>query len=101
VVLDRTGTVTTGRMSLVDAQVAEGVAVDEVLRLAGALENASGIRSPRRSPAARRRRSARCLPSRASVFVVSNSLRGFRGTTTGTPSASTAESPRKEPVAVR
>ena len=41
VVLDKTGTVTTGRMSLVDVRVADGVDVDEVLRLAGALENAS------------------------------------------------------------
>ncbi|MFI9008060.1 heavy metal translocating P-type ATPase [Actinosynnema sp. NPDC053489] len=41
VVLDKTGTVTTGRMSLVSAHVAAGVAEDEVLRLAGALEHAS------------------------------------------------------------
>jgi Cu+-exporting ATPase len=41
VVLDKTGTVTTGRMSLVDVHTAEGVDTEEVLRLAGALENAS------------------------------------------------------------
>ncbi|UUV29935.1 heavy metal translocating P-type ATPase [Amycolatopsis roodepoortensis] len=41
VVLDKTGTVTTGRMSLVEVHVAEGVDADEALRLAGALENAS------------------------------------------------------------
>ncbi len=41
VVLDKTGTVTTGRMSLVDVIPADGVDVDEVLRLAGALEDAS------------------------------------------------------------
>ncbi|EWM12540.1 copper-translocating P-type ATPase [Kutzneria sp. 744] len=41
VVLDKTGTVTEGRMSLVDVHVAEGVAVEEALRLAGALEHAS------------------------------------------------------------
>ena len=44
IVLDKTGTVTTGRMSLVDVHVdsaAEGVDETEVLRLAGALENAS------------------------------------------------------------
>ncbi|NUS65741.1 MAG: copper-translocating P-type ATPase [Saccharothrix sp.] len=41
VVLDKTGTVTTGRMSLVGVHVADGVAEDEVLRLAGALEHAS------------------------------------------------------------
>jgi Cu+-exporting ATPase len=41
VVLDKTGTVTTGRMGLVAVQTAAGVAEDEVLRLAGALEHAS------------------------------------------------------------
>ncbi|SEC31967.1 Cu+-exporting ATPase [Streptomyces sp. 3213] len=41
VVLDKTGTVTTGRMQLQDVYVAEGVARDELLRLAGALEHAS------------------------------------------------------------
>ncbi|GAA1786619.1 heavy metal translocating P-type ATPase [Actinomadura chokoriensis] len=41
VVLDKTGTVTTGRMALVDVITADGVTEAEVLRLAGALENAS------------------------------------------------------------
>ncbi|MCO1577186.1 heavy metal translocating P-type ATPase [Crossiella sp. SN42] len=41
IVLDKTGTVTTGRMSLVEAHPAEGVAELDLLRLAGALENAS------------------------------------------------------------
>jgi Cu+-exporting ATPase len=41
VVLDKTGTVTTGQMSLVDVEVGDGVDEAEVLRLAGALENAS------------------------------------------------------------
>ncbi|OQO92938.1 copper-translocating P-type ATPase [Saccharomonospora piscinae] len=41
VVLDKTGTVTTGRMALADIHVAEGEDADEVLRLAGAVENAS------------------------------------------------------------
>jgi Cu+-exporting ATPase len=41
VVLDKTGTVTTGQMSLVAVHTAAGVDEDEVLRLAGALENAS------------------------------------------------------------
>ncbi len=41
VVLDKTGTVTTGEMTLVDVVAAEGEDVDEVLRLAGALEDAS------------------------------------------------------------
>ncbi|MEU4445324.1 heavy metal translocating P-type ATPase [Actinosynnema sp. NPDC050801] len=41
VLLDKTGTVTTGRMSLVSVHPAEGVEEDEALRLAGALEHAS------------------------------------------------------------
>ncbi|MFJ9011662.1 heavy metal translocating P-type ATPase [Streptomyces canus] len=41
VVLDKTGTVTTGRMTLQDVYVAEGGDKDELLRLAGALEHAS------------------------------------------------------------
>jgi P-type Cu+ transporter len=41
IVLDKTGTVTTGRMALSSVITAEGVDEDEVLRLAGALENAS------------------------------------------------------------
>jgi Cu+-exporting ATPase len=42
VVLDKTGTLTTGRMALVDVVTAPGVDGDEVLRLAGALEDGSG-----------------------------------------------------------
>ncbi|MFD5250111.1 heavy metal translocating P-type ATPase [Amycolatopsis sp. NPDC058340] len=41
VVLDKTGTVTTGQMSLVAVHVAEGADEETTLRLAGALENAS------------------------------------------------------------
>ena len=41
VVLDKTGTVTTGRMALVDVIPVAGTDVDEVLRLTGALEDAS------------------------------------------------------------
>ena len=41
VVLDKTGTVTTGRMTLVGVVVAEGADRAELLRLAGALEHAS------------------------------------------------------------
>ncbi|WP_093263518.1 heavy metal translocating P-type ATPase [Thermostaphylospora chromogena] len=41
VVLDKTGTVTEGRMSLVGVHVADGEDENEVLRLAGALEHAS------------------------------------------------------------
>jgi P-type Cu+ transporter len=41
VVLDKTGTVTTGRMTLLDVVVAPGEDREQVLRLAGALEDAS------------------------------------------------------------
>ncbi|WP_328747294.1 heavy metal translocating P-type ATPase [Streptomyces sp. NBC_00285] len=41
VVLDKTGTITTGRMTLQDVYTAPGVDKDELLRLAGALEHAS------------------------------------------------------------
>jgi Cu+-exporting ATPase len=41
VVLDKTGTVTTGQMTVVDVVVEPGEDVDETLRLAGALEDAS------------------------------------------------------------
>ncbi|TLF56683.1 copper-translocating P-type ATPase [Nocardia cyriacigeorgica] len=41
VVLDKTGTVTTGKMTLLDVVAADGEAADEVLALAGALEDSS------------------------------------------------------------
>ncbi|MEV7123698.1 heavy metal translocating P-type ATPase [Kitasatospora griseola] len=41
VLLDKTGTVTTGRMTLVAVHTAENTTEDEALRLAGALEHAS------------------------------------------------------------
>ncbi|MGH9180587.1 MAG: copper-translocating P-type ATPase, partial [Acidimicrobiales bacterium] len=41
VVLDKTGTVTTGRMALVDIVVVAGTPVEEALRLGGSLEDAS------------------------------------------------------------
>ncbi|MDF1489559.1 heavy metal translocating P-type ATPase [Tessaracoccus caeni] len=41
IVLDKTGTVTTGKMTLIDVAVASGEDGNEVLRLAGALEDSS------------------------------------------------------------
>ena len=41
VVLDKTGTVTTGRMALVDVVTADDTPVEEVLRIVGAVEDAS------------------------------------------------------------
>ena len=84
IVLDKTGTVTTGEMTVHDVVVAEGESVDDVRRLAAALESASehpigraiaaaapssdrraasgrGLRQPR--GAGRRRASSRATPS--------------------------------------
>jgi len=41
IVLDKTGTVTTGKMTLADVRTVDGEAADEVLRLAGAVEDGS------------------------------------------------------------
>ncbi len=41
IVLDKTGTITTGKMALVSVTVADGEDETEVLRLVGALEHAS------------------------------------------------------------
>jgi P-type Cu+ transporter len=41
IVLDKTGTVTTGEMALVDVAVADGIDAERALRLVGALEHAS------------------------------------------------------------
>jgi Cu+-exporting ATPase len=41
IVLDKTGTITTGRMTLIDVVTADGERPDEILRMAGAVENAS------------------------------------------------------------
>ncbi|MEU6891119.1 heavy metal translocating P-type ATPase [Streptomyces sp. NPDC046557] len=41
IVLDKTGTVTTGKMTLLAVHTTDGTAEDDVLRLAGALEHAS------------------------------------------------------------
>jgi Cu+-exporting ATPase len=41
IVLDKTGTVTTGQMSLIEAVAAEGVDEEQLLALAGAIEDAS------------------------------------------------------------
>ena len=55
IVLDKTGTVTTGVMSLVAVHAASGIDEGEVLRVAGALgDTPASIRSPRRSEPAPR-----------------------------------------------
>ena len=50
VVLDKTGTVTAGHMTLREVIPARGESAEQVLRLAGALEHASEPPSPRPSP---------------------------------------------------
>ena len=69
VVLDKTGTLTTGRMALVDVVPETGTDPDELLRLAGALEDAS------EHPIAR----AISFGARARVGVL-GSVEGFRST---------------------
>jgi Cu+-exporting ATPase len=63
VVLDKTGTMTTGRMSLVDVAAAPGEDSAEVLRLAGAMEEASAHPIARAITAGAARRLGGSLPS--------------------------------------
>ncbi|MCF3962004.1 heavy metal translocating P-type ATPase [Streptomyces fuscigenes] len=63
VVLDKTGTVTTGRMELQDVHLAGGVAQEDVLRFAGALEHASEHPVARAVAAGAARRLGDALPA--------------------------------------
>ena len=67
IVLDKTGTVTEGRMEVAALIAANGVAEDELLRLAAAPRMPASIRSGGRSPSAGASGSARCRPSRDSA----------------------------------
>jgi Cu+-exporting ATPase len=62
VVLDKTGTVTTGKMRLLDVVAADGSEHSELLRLAGALENASEHPIAKAIAAAARERSGELPP---------------------------------------
>jgi Cu+-exporting ATPase len=62
VVLDKTGTITAGRMSLVDAAAAPGEDAAELLRLAGAVEHASEHPIAAAIAAGARERSGGSLP---------------------------------------
>ena len=67
IVLDKTGTVTTGRMALVDVVTADGRRAARTCCGSPARSRTPpSTRSPRRSPAAPATSSARCPPSRAS-----------------------------------
>ncbi|WP_432523830.1 heavy metal translocating P-type ATPase [Kineococcus sp. SYSU DK006] len=80
VVLDKTGTVTTGRMGLADVVPAEGTSDRELLRLAGALEDASEHPVGRAVAAAARERLG-ALP--AATDVVATPGAGITGTVEG------------------
>ena len=81
VVLDKTGTVTTGRLALVDVIYAEGEHPEEVLRRAGALEHASEHPIAKAIAAAARERIGDLPPVRD--FANSEGL-GVRGVVDGT-----------------
>ena len=81
VVLDKTGTITEGRMSLVDVHPADGEDPAQVLRLAGALEDASEHPVARAIAAAARGRSDRPLPA-VEEFANDEGL-GVHGTVDG------------------
>jgi Cu+-exporting ATPase len=80
VVLDKTGTVTTGRMALVGVAPGKGESVDEVLHLAGAVEDASEHPVARAIAIAASRR-AGALP-RVDDFAAERGL-GARGAVSG------------------
>ncbi|MGY1726861.1 heavy metal translocating P-type ATPase [Geodermatophilus sp. SYSU D01062] len=82
VVLDKTGTVTTGRMSLADVVAADGEDAAEVLRRAGALEDASEHPIAAAVASAARERTG-ALP--AVTGFRSEAGLGVRGTVEGVP----------------
>ena len=92
VVLDKTGTVTEGRMALVGVHVAEGVDGDEALRSAGAVEAASehpvargdrgggsGSGSPAASRTSRASRGSACRASSTATRCWSGARRCWSG----------------------
>ncbi|MET9589640.1 heavy metal translocating P-type ATPase [Streptomyces sp. NPDC006516] len=81
IVLDKTGTVTTGRMSLGQVHTAPGTSEDDVLRLAGALESASNHPVARAVAAGAAVRAGATLPAPADFTDVPGL--GVRGTVEG------------------
>jgi P-type Cu+ transporter len=81
IVLDKTGTVTTGRMTLVDVVAAPGEDRARLLRLAGALEAASEHSIARAIADAARHESGEALPEVAGFASIPG--RGVRGTVAG------------------
>ncbi|MEO6120698.1 MAG: copper-translocating P-type ATPase, partial [Acidimicrobiales bacterium] len=80
IVLDKTGTVTTGRMALVEVSVAESTTVEEALRLAGSLEDASEHPIAQAIAAGARQRGATLSP--VGSFASTQGL-GVRGVVDG------------------
>ena len=81
IMLDKTGTVTTGRMSLADVAAAPGEDPDELLLLAGAVEDASGHPVAAAIAAGARGRLRATLPA-VQDFASTQGL-GVSGTVTG------------------
>ena len=81
IMLDKTGTVTTGRMSLADVAAAPGEDRDELLLLAGAVEDASGHPVAAAIAAGARSRLRGALPA-VQDFTSTQGL-GVSGTVTG------------------
>ncbi|MFB7307880.1 heavy metal translocating P-type ATPase [Streptomyces sp. NPDC056192] len=81
IVLDKTGTVTTGRMTLQDIHVATGTDTSQALRLAGALEHASEHPIAQAIATGARERTGATLPA-VQDFVNVPGL-GVRGTVDG------------------
>ena len=86
IVLDKTGTVTTGRMSLADVAAAPGDDSGEVLRLAGAVEDASEHPVAAAIAAGARDRLGGALPPVSAVRQPSGARR-LAAWSTGTPSS--------------
>ncbi|WP_347351953.1 heavy metal translocating P-type ATPase [Intrasporangium sp.] len=91
VVLDKTGTVTTGRMALVSVQAADGQDADEVLRFAGALEDASEHPIARAIADAARERFGALPAVRDFSNVEGLGVQGLVAATSATVSAPTVE----------
>ncbi|WP_392841142.1 heavy metal translocating P-type ATPase [Streptomyces sp. LN500] len=81
IVLDKTGTITTGRMTLQDIHVTAGTDTSQALRLAGALEHASEHPIAQAVATGARERTAATLPA-VQNFVNVPGL-GVRGTVDG------------------
>ncbi|MFE7705195.1 heavy metal translocating P-type ATPase [Streptomyces sp. NPDC057486] len=81
IVLDKTGTVTTGRMTLQDVHTAPGTDATQLLRLAGALEHASEHPIARAVATGAAERTGAALPA-VQTFVNVPGL-GIRGTVDG------------------